>query len=107
MENNTLIQQIKRILKPIVSDGKIILYGSRSRGDYRPTSDVDLMILLPDKYSGSDYSELLLQISGALFNLELEWGMKVEISPTILRESVFLQRETAFTKNVLKDGIEL
>lgn len=40
----TYISEIKKIYGTHLS--KIILYGSYARGDFRPDSDVDIMILL-------------------------------------------------------------
>ena len=48
------IQQLGREIIP--ADGHLYLYGSRARGDYRPDSDWDLLILLnKDKEEYSDF----------------------------------------------------
>lgn len=52
MTNEEIIRLLKREVPAIAPEAKAFLYGSRSRGDYRPNSDVDILILLPDSYEG-------------------------------------------------------
>ena len=107
MDNRKIIESIKTALKPVVTDGDILLYGSRARGDNRYDSDVDIMILLPDEYRGKKYAEISTKITERLYNLELEWNMEIDISPVILTKSVFNERKTPFTINVLNEGMLL
>ena len=46
MERPSIIKQIKDILHRNVPDATAILYGSEARGDARPDSDIDLLILV-------------------------------------------------------------
>lgn len=57
MASIQFIEQIQQLGKEIIpSDGHLYLYGSRARGDYRPDSDWDLLILLnKDKEEYSDF----------------------------------------------------
>uniref|UniRef100_A0A832DHI8 Nucleotidyltransferase domain-containing protein n=1 Tax=Ignavibacterium album TaxID=591197 RepID=A0A832DHI8_9BACT len=41
---------IKRILREVEAE-KIILFGSRARGDNKPDSDLDLLIIVKDDFS--------------------------------------------------------
>lgn len=44
------LDEIKTSVKFIAGDGaRLILYGSYARGEERPDSDVDLMVVLPDE----------------------------------------------------------
>lgn len=104
MDNREIIESVKSALKPIVTDGEVMLYGSRARGDYRKDSDVDIMILLPDEYHGKKYAEMVTIITEKLYKLELEWNMEIDISPVILPKSVFNKRKTPFTINVMNEG---
>lgn len=96
---------IREVLRSLAPDAKVILYGSQARGDARPDSDIDLLILLPDSYSGKEFVRKKLDISGRLYDLSLSTG--VDISPLILVPKVFYARKTPFTVNVMNEGIEL
>ena len=107
MTNQEIINKIRETLSPFIEGAKYILYGSRARGDYHSDSDVDLMIILPDSYKGKKFADTQYEITERLYDLELQWNMAVEISPVILNSQIFSQRVTPFTRNVIKDGIEL
>ena len=57
MEQEKVIQRIKELGEKILPEGASLwLYGSRARGDARPDSDYDLLILLDkDKIVSDDY----------------------------------------------------
>ena len=68
----TYISEIKKIYGTHLS--KIILYGSYARGDFRPDSDVDIMILL-------DLSDLDLKKFGAMLGDFVEVGCNSVLNP--------------------------
>lgn len=103
--SHTIINKIKETLTSVAPDARTYLYGSQARGDARPDSDIDLLILLPDSYKGSEFVKKKLDISGHLYDLSLTLG--VDISPLVLVPKVFFARTTPFTANVLNDRIEL
>ena len=57
MSPNDILNQIQLLGKEIIpADGHLYLYGSRARGDFKPNSDWDLLILLnKDKEEYSDF----------------------------------------------------
>lgn len=84
---------------------KIILYGSYARGDYRPDSDVDIMILL-------DISDLELkaysqQLSHMTYDFNLDHNL--DIKPFAKSEEHFQQwiLNYPFYANVNKEGVVL
>jgi uncharacterized protein len=48
METQDLIAEVTRRLTAAAPGAKVILFGSRARGDERPDSDLDLLVIEPD-----------------------------------------------------------
>lgn len=103
--SSEIIGKIKDCVASVAPDAKTILYGSQARGDARPDSDVDLLILLPDTYTGKAFVQKKFSISDRLYDLSLDLG--IEISPLVIVNNVFYARKTPFTVNINNEGIEL
>lgn len=86
-------------LKPQV---QLLLYGSEARGDARPDSDVDLLVLV-DNHVVTLEDEL--RITDPLYRVELETG--VLINALVLPKSTWGKIVTPFYENVMKEGILL
>lgn len=104
MKRPEIVQQIKQKIMETEPTATTILYGSEARGDARPDSDIDLLILLEgDQRDLHRESEL----SGALYDIELSSG--VLISPMIMLRKQWDNRpfKTPFYVNVMNEGIRL
>lgn len=104
MEQNLVIQSIKELGQRILPPGASLwLYGSRARGDARPDSDYDLLILLDkDCITEEDHDTYgyPLRLMG--------WNMNEEISPHIYSKKDWLTWEyVPFHDNVEEDKIVL
>lgn len=105
MRRADIVNRIGKELKKFVPEAEIILYGSEARGESRPDSDIDLLILLPDSNDIQRYISDRSEISGRLFELSLDLG--VDISPLVLPRNVWNARKTPFKVNVTNDGIRI
>ena len=84
---------------------RIILYGSRARGDYKAYSDVDIMILADyDEQERSLYENALADTAS---DLSLEHDIIVSVM--LNNEKLFMNRAgiSPFYRNVLSEGIEI
>ena len=102
MRRNHIVDKLSEELKSIVPEAEVILYGSEARGEARPDSDFDVLILLPDYNDIPTYIAKRSEIFGRMFELSLD--LDVEISPLILPKNVWNARKTPFTINVINDG---
>jgi len=46
--DDALLADVTLLLRESAQPTRIILYGSRARGDARPDSDIDLLVVVPD-----------------------------------------------------------
>ncbi|RJO64898.1 MAG: nucleotidyltransferase domain-containing protein [Myxococcales bacterium] len=48
MVASSLIEEAIRVLRSAAPEAEVILFGSYARGDARPDSDVDFLVVIPD-----------------------------------------------------------
>ena len=104
MEQEQVIARIKELGQRILPGGASLwLYGSRARGDARPDSDYDLLILLDKKQiTGADHDSYSYPLR------EMGWDMGEAISPHIYPREAWEQWEyVPFHDNVEQDKIVL
>ncbi len=79
----------------------VILYGSRARGDNRPDSDVDILVLIREFDRSRDWNDKLHRLSDDVFE---ETGLELNVFPKDEQE---LSRRTIFMHNVREEGLRL
>jgi predicted nucleotidyltransferase len=81
----------------------IKLFGSKARGDYHRESDIDVLVLI--KKGDFRVRDRIVDVSSDLL---IKYG--VLISPRVMTEEHFSYLEyleTAFAKNVIREGVSL
>lgn len=104
MGNDQIQNRIKKSI--MAKDPKAVsyLFGSRARGDFRPDSDWDILILVDDKQVTNELED---KFRDDLYDLELESG---QIISTIIYPKDYWQSMLIYSplfKNVTREGILL
>lgn len=97
-----ITETLSRELHKLPLDIEVWLYGSEARGDSRPDSDIDLLVLFnqPEvRYADKN------KIFRVTYDIELDSG--ILINPFIISKSQWESRMTPFRDNVLTDRVRL
>lgn len=103
-QDEEMLRRIVRKAKEVTpADATVILYGSRARGDNRPDSDWDLLIVLnKDRVSLDDIDRVAYPLR------EEGWDYGADINPIIYSKKAWQASSfTPFYKNVMQDGITI
>ena len=100
-DTKKILQRIKLTVNQSDPSARVYLYGSRARGNARPDSDWDLLILI-GKENVSDEDEK--KITWPLYDLEFETGEV--LSPMVYSEREWFSkyRVTPFYLTVMREG---
>ena len=84
---------------------RILLYGSRARGDDVPDSDVDVIVFLAE---GTDLREARTALSDLACAVAARYGFRFLIQALAYTEESFRRRASYFfIKNVKKEGVAI
>ena len=103
MRRPEILQQIAAAVRKAAPGAQAIVYGSEARGDARPDSDIDLLILLDGTQKPTPEQELSLR--RPLTELEAQTG--VAINALVVLRRLWEQMTSPFTINVNREGVAL
>lgn len=102
-DRNVVILKIKKLVREIDPEAEVILFGSRARGDEKPDSDWDILILINSK---ADLKSSKI-FRHKLFDLELE--IEEAISTLVYNKQEWKSKYwmTPLFKNISNEGLIL
>ena len=91
------LKEIQRKFRP----QRVILFGSRARGDHLKDSDVDILIV-SSKFNTINWRERIISVFG-------KWDKKQMLEPICLTPDEFSrrQKEIGIIQQAMKEGIDL
>ena len=103
-DRSEIVKQIKETLQRVAPTAQSFMYGSQARGDFRPDSDIDLLIIVDEDRLSIKEEQ---QITIPLYEIEMETG--VPISAMIVLKKNWKKRpfKTPFQINIMNEGIVL
>jgi predicted nucleotidyltransferase len=100
--NRQILENIRQLKRQLIPNERLILFGSQARGDDRPDSDWDLLLLLKNNQNKIDFEDKIydMVLMGSKFNTYLSIKTYTEKEWEIRKPSLFY-------KNVERDKIEI
>ncbi|MCF8352231.1 MAG: nucleotidyltransferase domain-containing protein [Bacteroidales bacterium] len=104
MNRDAILKHISKVINKQDPSAQAYLFGSQARGDNKPGSDWDILILINNQDVTNDIED---KFRDALYNIELESG---QIISTFIYPKSFWQKKLKFSplyKSVKREGIKL
>ena len=97
-----ILKKLNRALKRLLGERleAVYLYGSHARGDARPDSDIDVLVVIKGDFN---YFDMVQKVSRHTAKLSLEY--ETVISCVYVTQEDYEHRRTPLLLNVRREGI--
>ncbi|CAN5822199.1 nucleotidyltransferase domain-containing protein [soil metagenome] len=105
MEGKAATDVIKSTILSMIPGAKILLFGSRARGDFNKDSDYDLLVITPDNLPAREKSSWMSRLNYALVK-----ALKVPVDVLVNSEEEVSQKSKLpghIIRWAMKEGVEL
>ena len=99
--------EVQTLLKKVFGDlnyEKIILFGSRARGDSSERSDYDILIIMEEDLSIKEKMRLLIRLKRELAKKEVDADIIIKSSDEV---DYYKDKIGSVVRNALKEGVAL
>lgn len=105
VELSVILQILRQELARVLEDRleQVLLFGSQARGEARPGSDIDILLVIRD--GEIDYRELFRRTSPIIATISLQYD--VVISRAFVSQERFEREESPFLLNVRREGVPI
>ena len=102
-QNNPILTRFRAALAEVYGDRleRVVLFGSRARGDHRPDSDYDVAVFIEDPGTLTGELDKLASLTTAIL---LDTGAVISAKPFYAGA---YRARTAFMHDLRKDGLDL
>jgi predicted nucleotidyltransferase len=104
MKNLEILNKIKSGIAEKDPTAEIYLYGSRARGDNRPDSDWDILVITPRDKITFDYES---DLRDPIFDIELESGQIISMIVYSKSDWINKMAYSPLFSNINKEGIKI
>lgn len=105
MNNESVYQRIPDIIRCYIPDSRVLLFGSRARGDHDFKSDYDLLIVTPEKLSKEENLK-----SRRLLHWALIAALDAPFDLLLFSEAEIVEKQTLpghIVRTAIREGIAL
>ncbi len=100
--NTQILENIRELKRRLLPDARLILFGSQARGDARPDSDWDLLLLLNKQKKEQSDEDKTFEF------VQMGWKYGTYLSIKIFTRTEWEKGKMfPFYKNVEREGIEI
>jgi len=100
--NTQVLENINRLKRQLLPNDRMILFGSQARGDARPDSDWDLLLLLNKPQTEESDKDKIYEF----VQMGWQYGTYLSIKPYTANDWE-KRKYSPFYENVVNEGIEI